>query len=183
MAAVTLEILETTAVVEVVEEPTGLVVDGQTLTLAVSGSDVLALNLFSDPVVLSVDNSHFSLSVDTTVNSVSFGNAGPQGVQGIQGETGPSGVTSSAGVATLDFGAGSLTAETVVTGYPEVTANSIVMASVRVVATAAHTTDDLLVDPIRVAVKDLVAGAGFTLYGQMDNARANGTYEIDWIIR
>ena len=108
---------------------------------------------------------------------------GIQGVQGIQGETGPRGFTSSKGTATLDFGSGAKTTETVVTGYPEITADSVVMASMRIAATAEHPTDDLLVDPIRLAVKDLVVGVGFTIYGEMDNAEANGTYTINWIIR
>jgi hypothetical protein len=183
MVAVTLEIQETKATVAVVEQPTSLVVDEQNLALTVAGSDVLALSVVSQPVTLTVDNSQLSLAVTESVNSLSFGNAGIQGIQGVQGATGPSGVTSSAGVATLDFGAGGMTAETVVTGYAEVTADSVVMASVRVVATAEHATDDLLVDPIRLAVKDLVAGAGFTIYGEMDNAEANGTYQINWLIR
>ena len=108
---------------------------------------------------------------------------GDQGIQGVQGETGPRGFTSSKGTATLDFGSGAKTTETVVTGYPEITADSVVMASMRIAATAEHPTDDLLVDPIRLAVKDLVVGVGFTIYGEMDNAEANGTYTINWIIR
>ncbi len=98
------------------------------------------------------------------------------------GPTGAAGATTTAGVATLDFGTGSVSAETIVTGYPEITTDSVVIASMRIAATAEHPTDDLLVDPIRLAVKDLVAGVGFTIYGEMDNAEANGAYEINWII-
>jgi hypothetical protein len=108
------------------------------------------------------------------------GAIGPEGQVGPQGVPGPN---YPKGVATLDFGAGNMTAETVVTGYSEIDADSVVMASMRIVATPEHTTDDLLVDPIRLAVKDLVAGNGFTIYGEMDNAKANGTYKINWIIR
>jgi hypothetical protein len=111
------------------------------------------------------------------------GSQGIQGIQGIQGVPGPRGFTSSKGTATLDFGSGAKTAETVVTGYSEITADSVVMASIRIAATGEHSAEDLLVDPIRLAVKDLVVGVGFTIYGEMDNAEANGTYTINWIIR
>ena len=114
------------------------------------------------------------------------GTDGAQGIPGERGEIGPigpPGITSSKGIATIDFGSGNLTAETVVTGYSEITADSVVMASMRIVATAEHTTEDLLIDPIRLAVKDLVVGDGFTIYAEMDNAKANGTYQINWIIR
>jgi hypothetical protein len=111
------------------------------------------------------------------------GEDGPTGPAGSTGATGARGFTSSKGTATLDFGSGAKTAETIVTGYPEIDEDSIVMASMRIVATAEHSTNDLLIDPIRLAVKDLVAGAGFTVYGEMDNAEANGTYVINWIIR
>jgi len=136
-------------------------------------------------LALELDTSRFKIGDDIEAwNDLPYGGIdGEQGIQGIQGETGPSGITSSKGIATLDFGNGSLTAETVVTGYSEITADSVVMASMRITATPEHLTDDLLVDPIRLAVKDLIAGVGFTIYGEMDNARANGTYKINWIIR
>lgn len=84
------------------------------------------------------------------------------------------------GTATLDFGTSNKIAEVVVTGVTEALATSVVMSQMRVEATVEHTVDDLQVDPIRVLVKDLVVGTGFTLFGAMDNAPANGTYKIDW---
>jgi hypothetical protein len=84
------------------------------------------------------------------------------------------------GEATLDFGAGNKTAEVVVTGVSNIQLTSIVYPNVKIEATTEHATDDFLVDPIRLAYKDVVAGTGFTIYGEMDNARANGTYTIQW---
>jgi hypothetical protein len=85
------------------------------------------------------------------------------------------------GVATLDFDSGAMTASVVVTGITAITSASVVTAELRIQATAEHTVEDMLIDPIRVAVSDLVAGTGFTIEGAMDNAPANGTYQVNWI--
>ena len=84
------------------------------------------------------------------------------------------------GEAILDFGAGNKTAEVVVTGVSNIQLTSIVYPNVKIEATTEHATDDFLVDPIRLAYKNVIAGTGFTIYGEMDNARANGTYTIQW---
>lgn len=86
------------------------------------------------------------------------------------------------GTAQLNFGSGSKTAEVVVTGVTSILTTSRAMAVVRLQATASHSVDDMQVDPIRVAVKKIVAGVGFSIYGEMDNARANGLYNVDWFI-
>jgi hypothetical protein len=95
----------------------------------------------------------------------------------------PVATNSTRGIATLDFGSGNMSAEVVVSGWPEVRQDSFITLSVKAVATAEHGEEDFLVDPIRLAVKDLVTGVGFTIYGEMDNAEANGTYQINWLIR
>jgi len=84
------------------------------------------------------------------------------------------------GESTLDFGAGSKTAEVVITGLGNIKASSIVYPNVKIEATDDHRADDFLIDPIRLAYKDVIAGTGFTIYGTMDNARANGEYTIQW---
>jgi hypothetical protein len=84
------------------------------------------------------------------------------------------------GTATLDFGASNKTAQTVVTGVAQAKAASIILSSMRIEATTDHPTDDLLVDPIRVMAGDISAGVGFTVYGTMENAPANGLYRVDW---
>jgi hypothetical protein len=87
---------------------------------------------------------------------------------------------SASGTALMNFGASNKVAEVIVTGVSLAKTTSIVMSQMRVEATAEHPVDDLQIDPIRVLVKDLVVGTGFTLFGAMDNAPANGTYKIDW---
>lgn len=86
------------------------------------------------------------------------------------------------GSAQLDFGASSTEAEVVVTGVPEVLLTSVVIAVMRIEATDDHSEDELLIDPIRIAVKSRVVGQGFTIYGAMDNARASGLYKVDWFL-
>ena len=98
----------------------------------------------------------------------------------MSGITSLSGTTS--GTATLDFGAGNRTADVVITGVSSTLATSRVLSVLRLEATADHPVDDLSVDPISVAVKDLVSGVGFTIRGEMDNAQANGLYRADWFI-
>lgn len=87
-----------------------------------------------------------------------------------------------AGAATLDFGSGAMAASIVVTGVNKVLATSVVSAFTRIEATPQHSVDELLVDPIRVFAHSLVVGTGFTITGRMDNAPANGTYKIDWLV-
>lgn len=86
------------------------------------------------------------------------------------------------GTAQLNFGVGSKVAEVVVTGVSRVLITSRVIATMRIEATVDHPVEDLLIDPIRVLVKDLVPGVGFTIYGEMDNASANGFYKVDWVL-
>jgi hypothetical protein len=95
---------------------------------------------------------------------------------------GSAGAALSSGIATLNFGSGSVSAQTTLTGHSGITANSVILVALRVIATAEHTAEDMLVDPIRVAVKNLVVGTGFTIDGRMDNAQANGTYKVNWVI-
>jgi len=86
------------------------------------------------------------------------------------------------GVATLDFGAGSKTATVTVTGVTQVTPASKISIAMRILATAAHSVDDMLIDPIRLAVYSLVPGDGFSIYGEMPDGNGNGTYGVQWIV-
>ena len=86
------------------------------------------------------------------------------------------------GIAQLDFGASSKTATVVVSNIGTISSTSVVLCAMRIVATAEHSVDDLLVDPIRLAITSIVAGTGFTIYGEMDNAPANGTYNVQWAL-
>lgn len=86
------------------------------------------------------------------------------------------------GTSVLDFGTGSKSVSLVVAAS-DITALHQVSAELSTVPTAEHSADDILVDPIRVIVYDIVAGTGFTIYGEMPYATANGTYNINWYTR
>jgi hypothetical protein len=117
------------------------------------------------------------------------GLTGDTGAQGIQGEIGPTGLTGAqgingtAGTATLDFGLSSKTAQVIITGVDTILATSTILLSMRNIATVSHSVDDMLVDPIRLAAHSIVQGVGFTLYGEMGNASANGTYGVAWLLQ
>lgn len=88
------------------------------------------------------------------------------------------------GTATLNFGAIGSTgnsATLAVTGQTTILATSKVEAWLRLEATADHTLDDLIVDPIRVSAGNIVAGTGFTIYGEMPHGTAYGDYYVDWV--
>ena len=91
-------------------------------------------------------------------------------------------VNKPSGIAELDFGTSNKTASVVVTGVGPIVQNSVVLASMRIEETEDHPVDDLLIDPIRVAVSSLVIGTGFTVHGAMDNAPANGKYKVQWAL-
>ena len=118
---------------------------------------------------------------DSSTNSFRISDGLTPGGVSIIGGSGGAGGTS--GIATLDFGTGNKTATVVVTGVPNIVTTSVVLCQLRPEATAAHSTDDMLVDPIRVLVTDLAVGTGFTIYGEMDNATANGTYNVNWFLQ
>ena len=86
------------------------------------------------------------------------------------------------GTETLDFGSGAMSTSVVVTDINKVFTSSFVAATLRIEATAEHSIEDLVIDPIQVTVQELVEGVGFTIVGRMFNARANGTYKVNWII-
>jgi hypothetical protein len=95
---------------------------------------------------------------------------------------GPSSRGNPSGIATLDFGASNKTASFVVTGIDAITATSVVLVKMRIEDTADHIAEDLLIDPIRVEAFEIVAGVGFTIYGTMENAPANGKYNVQWAL-
>jgi myo-inositol-1-phosphate synthase len=86
------------------------------------------------------------------------------------------------GFATLDFGASNKTASVVVTGVKTASATSVVLVKMRIEDTPNHPAEDLLIDPIRVEAFAIVAGVGFTIYGTMENAPANGKYNVQWAL-
>lgn len=75
------------------------------------------------------------------------------------------------GTAEVDFGAfpGASDASIAVTGQAGILAGSIVECWLRLADTADHTADEHLVETIKVAVGNIVAGTGFTIYAVNTN--------------
>lgn len=71
------------------------------------------------------------------------------------------------GTATLDFGAfpGKSDASVAVTGQASIVAGSLVEAWIRPVATANHTSDEHMLETIKVFAAGISAGTGFIIYG------------------
>jgi hypothetical protein len=71
------------------------------------------------------------------------------------------------GTATLNFGAFPGTSDTsvAVTGQTGILAGSLVEAWLFPTATADHSADEHMLEPIRVVAGDIVAATGFTIYG------------------
>lgn len=75
------------------------------------------------------------------------------------------------GTAILDFGAfpGKSDTSVAVAGQAGIVAGSLVEAWVRPVATADHSTDEHLVESLKVVAGNIVPGTGFTVFGFNDN--------------
>lgn len=75
------------------------------------------------------------------------------------------------GTTTVDFGAfpGAMDASVAVTGQAGIVAGSLVEAWLRPAATADHTADEHLVEPLRVLAHTIVAATGFTITVLNDN--------------
>ena len=82
----------------------------------------------------------------------------------------------------LDFGAGSMTVETIVTGVTSITASSFVKVDLRIEDTVDHSVDELIIDPILVDAHSFVTGVGFTITGSMFNAPTTGVYAVNWVL-
>jgi len=71
------------------------------------------------------------------------------------------------GTAILDFGAfpGKSDASVAVTGQAAIVAGSVVNAWLRPVDTVDHTTDEHMVETLKIFAANIIAGTGFTIYG------------------
>lgn len=93
------------------------------------------------------------------------------------------------GNAVVNFGAhpGSGQATVVITGQTGITANSVIMAAIRPVATADHSADEHLRESLKIVAGDVVAGVGFTIYAFKESrlneqdTRAYGLWNVTWI--
>ncbi|MFN0070507.1 MAG: hypothetical protein ACKVVP_03320 [Chloroflexota bacterium] len=88
------------------------------------------------------------------------------------------------GTAVLNFGAwpGASMASTVVLGQVVIEATSQVSAAVSLsLATADHSIEEHRVEPLKITAGAIVAGTGFTIYGECLNSLTYGEYTIDWV--
>lgn len=85
--------------------------------------------------------------------------------------------------ASLDFGAfpGASDASLVITGQAAILAGSLVEAWLFPAATADHSADEHRVEELRVSAGAVVAGTGFTIYGQTSGQRLYGIWNIGWV--
>lgn len=88
------------------------------------------------------------------------------------------------GTATLDFGVwpGAAEASVAVTGQGSILTGSQVEAWVRLTATADHSVDEHRVERLKVLAGNIVAGTGFTIYGESTGpGLLTGQWSIDWV--
>jgi hypothetical protein len=87
------------------------------------------------------------------------------------------------GLAEIDFGAfpGSDTASLAITGQDDIEATASVTVSIVYDPTDDHSADEHLVDPPRVVAGTIVAGTGFTIYGNTtSNTFVYGKWTLAW---
>ena len=85
------------------------------------------------------------------------------------------------GSATLDFGTASKPAASVaVTGQASIIAGSKVEAFVRLAVSADHSADEHMVEQLKIMAGNIVAGTGFTIYGEA-YPQTSGQWNIDWV--
>jgi hypothetical protein len=88
------------------------------------------------------------------------------------------------GLATLDFGLISdphVEASIDVTGQTTILDTSKLDAWVRLVATPEHSVDEVRIEALKIKAGNIIAGQGFTVYGECLNGRTYGTYTIEWV--
>lgn len=86
------------------------------------------------------------------------------------------------GAAVLDYGTTSEKAASVaVTSQTAIVAGSKVEAFVRLALTADHSIDEHMIENQKITAGNIVAGTGFTIYGEVTLGTARGLYNIDWV--
>jgi hypothetical protein len=97
-------------------------------------------------------------------------------------ETGGGGGGGGGGTTTVDFGSdaeGSQLADTAITGQASILTTSRIRAWVAGVATADHNVAEHLIVPVRVVIRDVVAGTGFTIQ-VISDWHLNGLFTVQW---
>ncbi len=84
------------------------------------------------------------------------------------------------GTAVLDFGSGGYDCLLQITGQTDIQADSACEAWMSSEPTADHSEDEHALVPIRLRVRDVVAGQGFTIQAISDWYVA-GTFSVRWV--
>ncbi len=87
------------------------------------------------------------------------------------------------GTAVLDFGVapGTNSEANVTVASASIVSGSLVEAWMRHEATADHTLDEVRFENVKILAGSIVAGVGFTIYGEVLKGRAWGRFNIDWV--
>ena len=92
------------------------------------------------------------------------------------------GGSATVGTAVVDFGAaGSDMASVVITGQTGIAATSFVMAVLAAIATADHSADEHVIEPIVVTPGAIVPGVGFTVFARTGNVEVFGEWTVKWM--
>ena len=90
--------------------------------------------------------------------------------------------TTNSGTTTVDFGStGSTDVTTNVTGQTGILTTSSVSTVILVKSSSNHTADEHWVENPNVAVGNIVAGTGFTIYASTNNFPLVGIFNISWM--
>ncbi len=85
------------------------------------------------------------------------------------------------GSAILDFGTPSKPAASIaVTGQAGIVATSKTEAFVRLAVSTDHSVDEHRIEQLKVTAGNIVAGTGFTIYGEA-YPQTSGQWNIDWV--
>jgi len=85
---------------------------------------------------------------------------------------GGSGTVITSGLTTVDFGAGGVSASTVITGQAGILAGSMVKAWIAAIPTPDHSADEHWLETISVMAGNIIPGTGFTIYAKNTNTKS-----------
>ena len=85
------------------------------------------------------------------------------------------------GTAILDFGVKSVSTTVVISSEAGMLAGSQCEAWIGGNSTADNTEDDTNLENLKVTTKAKVAGAGFTIYGEITKGMGHGQHKINWV--
>ena len=155
-----------------------LPLDVITWTNAYTGSSFLGVPGTVSPVVGSGD---LTKQGSPTYSTAFFPPGG--GGNNVITVSGGGGGSSTTGVSTVDFGLSSVStshSSVTITGQAAIGPGSVVKAWLLPVATADHSVDEHLVEPIRVLAHTITAGVGFVITAICDSGATYGEFSVAW---